>query len=1026
MRFYVLGSVVADCNGQHIEISRSQRRGLLGFLLLRHGTIVTAEALEEALWGGAPPATARRQVQTAVHAVRTALRQAGATDVLRHDGSGYLIQVEPGQLDLLDFHLALSRGRTAAADGNLVLAAEEFRAALELWRGPALTGASGAFVEAARDALADQRVDAIEDYVEVQLRRGLFSEVLATVSVPLQAHPLRERLQAQHIRALHGSGRQSEALDHYRRFRKRLADELGIDPGTELQELERDILRGAPAASRPSAAVVVPAMLPMDTVAFAGRKAELARLDELLSPAHATRATTIAVVAGTGGIGKTTLAIHWGHRRRDWFPDGHLYVDLRGYAPDRPLRTIEALARLLHAIGVPAPNIPAEPDQAAAEYRRLLLNRRMLIVLDNARDADQVRPLLPAGGGCAVIVTSRSRLSGMVAREGAQPVPLEPMSSTDSMALLSRALGHREVTAEPDAAAELVRWCGHVPLALTIAGANLRERNHRSISALLGELRGTDRLAALRIDDDEHTAMTKTIDLSYEALPQTARQTMRRLGLVPGADFTAAVVAGLLDCEISEAQRQLQRLTDYHLVREHAQDRYMFHDLLRLYATSKSLQTDPEEDREATTMRLAAFYLGHVDAAAKLIYPQMIRLVPPPELLAADASFDSPAEALAWLDAERTNLLAAIETFQNGHDARAAYLLADALRGYLHLRMNVVDWQRAATDGLRAAEATGDDAGQAAAWLSLASLRWRMGDQEAAFIGFEQALSFAQRAQWVDGLNGVLGNLGAAHRTAGRLDAAADLHRRGLEISRAEGRAHAVASHLGNLGVVYNEMGDLRKALSAYYEALSLFEEVGSRHGRNYALVNIGEISVRLGDFDVAEEYLARSRASAEELDDKAVLAGHQVATTALHLAFNRVGKAMECASYSLRLAREIGDRGMEVKALAARGAVMLARDAGEAALMDYEESAQVANNAGLPMDEVIALIGQAQAHLQLGDHLEAAAKATIAFTTATGRGYRLLARQAADLRRAGEERARLLARAGSAGRRPSRPEPTT
>jgi tetratricopeptide (TPR) repeat protein len=612
----------------------------------------------------------------------------------------------------------------------------------------------------------------------------------------------------------------------------------------------------------------------------------------------------------------------------------------------------------------------------------------------------------------------------MVAREGAQPVPVEPMSSTESMALLSRSLGHREVSAEPQAAAELVRWCGHVPLALTIAAANLRERNHQSISALLGELRGTDRLAALRIDDDEHTAMTKTIDLSYEALPQTAQQTMRRLGLVPGADFTVAVVAGLLDCEISEAQRQLRRLTDYHLVREHVPDRYMFHDLLRLHATAKGLQIDPDEARNATTTRLAAFYLGHADAAARLIYPQMIRLVPPPELL-TDASFDSPAEALAWLDAERTNLLAAIEAFQGLHDGRAAYLLADSLRGYLHLRMNVVDWQRAATDGLRAAEATGDDAGQAASWLSLASLRWRMGDQEAAFIGFEQALSFAQRAQWVDGLNGVLGNLGAAHRTAGRLDAAADLHRRGLEISRAEGRTHAVASHLGNLGVVYNEMGDLREALSAYHEALSLFEEVGSRHGRNYALVNIGEISVRLGDFDVAEEYLARSRASAEELDDKAVLAGNQVATTALHLAFNRVGKAMECASYSLRLAREIGDRGMEVKALAARGAVMLARDAGETALMDFEEAAQVANKAGLLLDEVIALIGQAQAHLQLGDHPAAAGKATIAFTAASGRGYRLLARQAADLRKAGEERARELSPAGSAGRKPPRSQHT-
>jgi tetratricopeptide (TPR) repeat protein len=864
-----------------------------------------------------------------------------------------------------------------------------------------LTGASGAFVESARDLLEDQRVTAIEDYLEVQLRRGVFSEVLATVSQPLEAHPLRERLQAQHIRALHGSGRQSEALTHYRRFRERLADEVGIDPGSELQELEREILRGAPTVSRPAAAVAVPAMLPLDTAHFAGRQAELARLDELLSPSLASRSTTIAVVAGAGGVGKTTLTIHWGHLRRDRFSDGQLYVDLRGYAPDRSLRPIEALARLLHALGVPSPDIPAEPDQAAAEYRRLLLNRRMLIVLDNARDAAQVRPLLPAGGGCAVIVTCRSRLSGLVAREGAQSLPLEPMSDKESLALLSRVLGQREVIAEPDAAAELSQLCGHVPLALTIAGANLREQNHHSISDFVEQLRSSDRLASLSIHDDEHAAMTTTIDLSYEALPHATQQALRRLGLVPGVDFTTAVVASLLDCDVSAAQQQLELLNNYHLVREHAAHRFLFHDLLRLYARSKSLHTDDQNDRDLASTRLAAFYLGHVDAAARTVYPQMVRLVPPPQLLAT-ASFAGAAEALAWLDTERANLLAAIEGFQDD----AAYLLADSLRGYLFLRMNVVDWQRAATAGLRAAEAADDTAGQAAAWLSLASLKWRTGEQDAAFNGFEQALHFARQAQWLDGENAILSNLGAAHRTAGRLDAAADSHLRGLEMSRSRGVPLLAANHLGNLGVVYNEMGDLPKALSAYREALSLFEEAGSHLGRSYALVNIGEINVRLGVVDVAEDYLNRARTAAAELDDKAVLAGAQAATAHLQLAFERPVKAMEYASQSLRLAREIGDRGVEVKALAARAAVMLARGAGSAALMDFEEAAQVADQAGLRLDEAIALIGQAQTHRHMGDSAAAAGKATIAAKIARDHGYRLLARQAEDLLLAGADQA--------------------
>ncbi|GAA1039896.1 BTAD domain-containing putative transcriptional regulator [Virgisporangium ochraceum] len=995
MRYYLLGSVRVERDGRHLGIGRSQRRGLLAFLLLNHGRIVTAEALQEALWAGAPPATVRQQVQNAVHAVRTALRQGGTDEVLVNDGHGYVIRAGDDEVDLLEFRRSVSQGRLAAEDGDLPLAAERFQAALRLWRGPALSDASGAFVESARELLEGERVDAIEDHLEVQLRRGLFSDVLATIAAPIEAHPLRERLQAQLIRALHGSGRQSEALEHFRHFRTRLADECGIDPGSALQEVGREILRGSPAAWR-SPAAAAPAMLPLDTASFAGRQAELARLDELLLPSFASRATMIAVVAGGGGIGKTALAVHWAHHRRDRFPDGQLHVDLRGYADDRPLRPVEALARLLHALGVPAGDIPTGSDEAAAEYRRLVLDRRMLVLLDNARDADQVRPLLPSGGSCAVIVTSRSRLSGLVAREGAQPLPLEPMSGRESLALLGRVLGQREVTTEPEAAAELGRLCGHVPLALAIAGANLREQNHHSISTFVAQLRGSDRLASLSVPDDEHAAMTRTIDLSYEALPPSGRKTLRRLGLVPGADFTADVVAGLLECDVKTAQLQLELLANYHLVHEHAPHRFRFHDLLRLYAASRADVDDPARTR------LAAHYLGHVDAAATVVYPQMARLAPPPRLL-APASFGSAAEATAWLDAELANLVALIEACQTVEDAPVAHLLANNLRGYLHLRMNVVDWQRVADAGLRAAELADDDAARAAAWLSVASLRWRTGDREAAIAGFQDALRLAERAGWVDGQNSALNSLGASYRVDGRLDAAAENHRRGLEMSLAHDLPLVTATHLGNLGIIYSEMGDLPRALSAYREALAIFEKAGSHLGRSYALVNLGDVSFRSGDLPGADGYLARARAAAEELDDKAVLAGTQAVTAHLHLALHRQSRAMECAEQALSLAREIGDRAVEVKALAARAAVMLARGAGEVALLDFEEATQVAHEAGLRLDETIVLIGQARAHLLLGDHRAAAGKAALAAGLAEDHGYRLLAGEAADLLRAAD-----------------------
>lgn len=547
----------------------------------------------------------------------------------------------------------------------------------------------------------------------------------------------------------------------------------------------------------------------------------------------------ISTIAGTAGIGKTALAVHWGHRVSDRFPDGQLYVDLRGHAQGEPVRPIDALAQFLRGLGVPAGEIPAEESTASARYRSLLAERRVLVLLDNAAEPAQVRPMLPASRGCLVLVTSRHRLSGLSARDGARRLSLDVLGADEAQLLVERIVGGERVSAEPDATAELARMCSYLPLALRIAAATLLHHPEWRVADLVAELR-RDPLSTLEVDDEE-SGVRAAFELSYRALAPDARQFFRLAGLAPVPDLTADAAAALTGTTAEAAGRLLERLAAAHLSTEHRAGRYTSHDLLRQYAAGLSLGEDTAEVRQAALRGLFDWYLAGADAAAKLLYPDRLRLPVPPSDVPGPA-FASDTAALAWLDAERANLVAAI-VYTAEHGPRpTAWLLADALRGYFLLRLHSVDLARAARAGLRAAEAEGDLRARAILLLTLSNLEHREYRYPESIELCLDALALAERAGWAQGQATALGVLATAYRDGGRIEEAPGVYDRVLALYRRDGWLNGEALTLHHLARTYWYLDRLPEAIESAAQAVALRRQAGSREGEAASLDALGLI----------------------------------------------------------------------------------------------------------------------------------------------------------------------------------------
>ncbi|MFI5592008.1 BTAD domain-containing putative transcriptional regulator [Amycolatopsis sp. NPDC051758] len=989
VRIQVLGSVRAWRDGTELDLGPPGRRAVLGLLALAGGDAVARRELVDTLWGDRPPPSAVNVVQTHVKHLRRLLEPGRAprsgSGVLPHIGGGYAVRRDAVDVDLWQFRALIAEANNAHRDADAVRVTASLGEALRLWRGRPLADLPLLAAHPKVVSLIAERREAFTRFADAMITVGSAAEVLPGIAEAAAEQPLDESAQALLIRAHHALGQRGEAFRLYRQARARLVEELGIDPGPELLSAHAALLQDdgvtapGPAETRP--AQRIPKQLPAGSDGFTGRTAELSFLDGTVAAGG-----TIVAVSGTAGVGKTALAVHWAHRVRDRFPDGQLYANLRGHAEGAPAPPVEILAQFLSALGIPAERVPADAETAAALYRTLTTDRKVLVLLDNAAGPQQVRPLLPAGPGCLVVVTGRDRMTGLVAVHGARRLTLDVLNPEDAVELLAGVLGRDRVRAEAEAAVEFAKLCVHLPLALRIAAANLADRPGYGIEDYVAELREGNLLAALAVQGDEQTAVRTAFDLSHAALPADAQRLFRLLSLVPGADVGAEAVAALAGTEPARAGALLERLAGAHLVEHHTPGRYRFHDLLRRYAADQAERLEPVEERERALHRLFDWYLGAVDGAARLLYPHMLRL-PVPETR-GPAGITELAEASAWLDAERGNLVAAVRHAAHSGPAPMAWLLADALRGYFWVCMRRVEWLATAEAGLAAAEAAGDPRAQAATRLSLADLHFRQGRYRPAVRHYTAALLFARQAGWVEAQAAVLGNLGCVYWQSGRLADAASRFERGLALSRRTGQPAGEAVAFGNLGLVHWEMGRLARAADHYAQALRRYRRIGSRYGEAINLANLGQAQRARGRPAEAAELLGRALHLHREAGNRGGEAETHCRLALAHGDLGHRAEALDSARAGLALAREAGDPRTEAEALAAFAAVLHRLGDRPGAARRYGEALDLIRETGDRYPEVDALIGLATATADPGPARQALALAERA-------GYRALQGQA-------------------------------
>ncbi|SFW83136.1 AfsR/SARP family transcriptional regulator [Amycolatopsis australiensis] len=985
MEFRVLGAVEATADGAPVDLGSRKQRLVLAVLLLEAGRPVSLDRLVDLLWPTAPPASARNTVQALVSRLRAVFRAADGPELIT-EGPGYVVRAAPETVDAHRFTALVRRAREAGDEAAVALLDE----ALGLWRGDALAGTAPADVaERLLAGLHEARWSALEDRIDAQLRLGRGRDVLAELTTLVAAHPLRQRFVGQLMLALHREGRTDAALAAYRELRARLATGLGLDPAPELTRLHSAILAGDPALDatpEPPPGPVRPAQLPHDVRGFTGRAAELARLDE---PAGPGPGPDIRVLTGTAGVGKTALAVRWAHRVRDRFPDGQLYLDLRGFDPDHePLTPAAAAAQLLRALGTDPRAVPPDPAGRTALWRSLLADRRVLVLLDNARDSAQVTPLLPPSG--TVLVTSRQRLGDLIARAGARPVPLSVLPATDSRQLLETVLGPAAVAAEPAAAAELARLCGHLPLALRLAAANLAAGEAAGIAELTRELAGGDRLAALSVDGAEESAVTTAFAVSYRALPAEQRLLFRRLALVPGQTFTAPAAATLAGVADGRAGQQLKALAAANLVERHLPGRYRFHDLLRSYAAGRAAADDTREDRDAARRRLFEHYLATADAAGRRLIPHFLRL-PRPEPAPV---FAGTEDALAWLDAEWPNLAAAVEHAAAHGPREYAWHLADALRAFFHHRGHHTEWIDTATTALTAAEAAGARQAEAAMRLSIALAGVNSGRYAEARTHLTTVLDAGLAADWPAGRAAALNNLSAVHQRLGDPHEAIACGEESLRLCE-ELAIPGVTMALANLGFACGQVGEFDAALGHFGRALEIAERDGARFSVAVLLVDLAHVHRDLGDPVAAELYeraLTANRELGYQYGEAAALSGRAV----LEARAGDGTRALADAAEAVELTRRIGDRGTEAAALAALGETCL--HLGRPAAEPLAAARDIARETSFAWCEAAALTGLAEAAFAAGDTGQARLHGEAAAKLAAQSGYRPLENRAARL----------------------------
>ena len=909
--------------------------------MLQPDELVPLQQLVAAVWEESLPAAPANQIAICISALRRALGQVrGSHEIITTEPPGYRIPLQDVELDS---HRAESLHRAAVEhikNGAKEEAVALLGSALTLWRGAVLAGIDPQVLQPAIRRLEELRLTLWDLWAELQLDLGAHEELVTQLSALTEQHPLLERPRAQLMRALFRVGRQADALKLFRDTRAVLLDELGIEPGAELQQLHREILRGelpaadgqagpapaavtrslgAPVPERPGAdagrpEVTRPCMLQNDAADFTGREAEISRLTELLTAN--TGGAPVVAVSGWGGVGKTALVLHVAHTLRDVFSDGQLFINLSGIDA-RPVPPTQVLARFLRELGVHGSEIPDGLEQRAEKYRSLLADRRILIVLDDAADAEQVQPLIPGTGSCSVLVTSRARLTTV---SGPQLMELDLLDSEQALALLGRIVGAERVSAEPAAAAALVEYCGRLPLALRIAGAKLAAKRHWSLqlytSRLADEQRRLDELSYGHLD------VRASISLSYQGLSPNARALFRRLGLLEMEDFAAWVGAPLVDAPIPEVENLLEELIDAQLVTVLVSDsagqlRYRLHDLVRLFALERAYFVEPTADRQAAITRVAGAWLGLLDCAHRSVTGGDYAVVH-----SSASPWRFPWDTEPWIgdplgsyEAERHNLPSLCSQLAEGGLDELCWDLATTGVSVFGTRSHYDEWERTHESALAATRQAGNRLGEAAILLGAGDLHLTRRHYNRATNLLEGACRLFESLGARHGYALTLRKIACVDRARGHYEQALDHWRGSLAGLREFGDLGAQAHVLRWVGETLLELDDADGAEPYINEALEVSRALGGR-GAAQALYGLGELHARQGKFAQAERELSEVMRLTWSMSDLRGQGHALLALGQLWMAQGQPAKAEQQLVAALDLTRRSLDGFVEVQVL--------------------------------------------------------------------------------------------------------------
>ncbi|MEV4138600.1 BTAD domain-containing putative transcriptional regulator [Dactylosporangium sp. NPDC049742] len=968
MELRVLGPMEVVHEGRRWTISSTRSGTVLACLAVNSGLVVPVADLIEAVWPEPPP-TARSQIQICVSQLRRTLAEAGRASAVITRTGGYQLRMAPEEIDAHRFGQFVDEGRRLAREGFTEEALEQLRAAEAMWFGPALPGIPGEPAEAWRRQLEEARDTAVEERIRLELATGRHEELLSELERLAVVHPLRERIHAHLMLALYRCDRQAEALQVYRRARQLLVERLGADPGPELQRLERAILTQDPALDLPPTAGPVaalrtpagapgpPRQLPMDVADFTGREklveeiqaALTARRDDPQQPGS----SPVVAISGPGGVGKTSVAVHAAHGLADQFPDGQLYANLGG----RPgwERVPEVLAQFLRALGTSGPAIPESVSERVAQFRSLLAGRRVLVLLDNAADETQVLPLLVNAAGSAAIVTSRVRLTAL---PGSHQFDVQVLSGRQSASLLYSIVGPR-VLAEPDEADELAALCGHLPLALRIAGARLASRPHWRVERLVSRLRDEAQLLDELVHRD--LCVRGTLRLSYDSLPPETRRLLRRLSVLPGDDFPAWIAMPLLEAGHDVVEDSLERLVDVRLLEAHADEttgavRYRFHDLVRAFARELLATEEPDGVRDELVRRVVAGWLTAAELAHRREYGGDYTIVhgtAPRWPLPDPVTGPMLARPMEWLELERLNLVAAVRLAGDAGLTEHCWDLAFTLVTLFETRAYYDEWAETAGIALHAARRAGDRRGEAVTLHSLGTMHMFLrnpdraepklrqalrlldsvddphaaalvrrnlayldrlrGDATAALDGYRAALTALRRAGDLVAEAHVLSNLARVRLSQGAPDEARELVEEALSICRSVGVRRVEAQVLHRVGEVYLDTGDLGRAAQAFEQVLHLVRSAADRTGEAHALHGLGTVHARAGRIARARATLQRAVQVAQRVAEP-VVEGQALYELA-RLPDREPGEASAQLAAALEIFDQLGARGWHARA---------------------------------------------------------------------------------------------------------------